>query len=98
MIKIRLDLMMGEIKTIGVVGSGQMGSGIAQLGAVHGLDVWLLDTDPGALSRATKSISASIHRMVSKGHLSQVTNLLTYFIYMNCLVYLYLFIYFFDNL
>ncbi|XP_015887330.2 uncharacterized protein LOC107422411 [Ziziphus jujuba] len=63
--------MMGEIKTIGVVGSGQMGSGIAQLGAVHGLDVWLLDTDPGALSRATKSISASIHRMVSKGHLSQ---------------------------
>ncbi|KAF5728298.1 hypothetical protein HS088_TW21G00445 [Tripterygium wilfordii] len=62
---------MAEMKTVGVVGSGQMGSGIAQLAAVHGLDVWLLDTDPDALIRATKSISTSINRFVSKGLLSQ---------------------------
>ncbi|KAJ4726341.1 Peroxisomal fatty acid beta-oxidation multifunctional protein [Melia azedarach] len=62
---------MGEMKMIGVVGSGQMGSGIAQLGAMHGLDVWLLDTDPDALVRATKSISTSIQKFVSKGQLSQ---------------------------
>lgn len=62
---------MGEIKAIGVVGGGQMGSGIAQLGAMHGLEVWLLDSDPDALARATKSISSSIQKFVSKGQLSQ---------------------------
>ncbi|KAJ4841135.1 hypothetical protein Tsubulata_006420 [Turnera subulata] len=59
------------MKSIGVVGSGQMGSGIAQLAAVHGLHVWLLDADPDALSRASKSISTNIHRLISKGHLPQ---------------------------
>ncbi|KDP45883.1 hypothetical protein JCGZ_15327 [Jatropha curcas] len=62
---------MAESKTIGVVGSGQMGSGIAQLAAVHGFDVWLLDTDPSALSRARKSITNNINRLISKGQLSQ---------------------------
>ncbi|XP_062090439.1 uncharacterized protein LOC133796792 [Humulus lupulus] len=62
---------MADIHVVGVVGSGQMGSGIAQLAAVHGLRVWLLDTDPSALSRATNSISSSINRLVSKGHLTQ---------------------------
>lgn len=65
---------MKSFKTIGVVGSGQMGSGIAQLAATHGFDVWVLDTDQDALSRATKSISSSIQRLVSKGQLSQVGN------------------------
>lgn len=59
------------MKVMGVVGSGQMGSGIAQLGVMHGLDVWLVDTDPDALVRATKSISSSIQKFVSKGQLSQ---------------------------
>ncbi|KAL0001258.1 hypothetical protein SO802_015039 [Lithocarpus litseifolius] len=62
---------MAEMKSMGVVGGGQMGSGIAQLGAVHGLDVWLIDSDPLALSRASKSISSSIQRLVSKAQLSQ---------------------------
>ncbi|XP_022734812.1 uncharacterized protein LOC111288261 [Durio zibethinus] len=65
---------MSEIKTLAVVGSGQMGSGIAQLGAMHGLHVWLLDTDPAALSRASKAISSSLQRFVSKGHLSQAAS------------------------
>ncbi|KAK9101468.1 hypothetical protein Scep_024898 [Stephania cephalantha] len=60
-----------ETKVMGVVGSGQMGSGIAQLGAVAGIEVWLVDTDSSALSRATKSISNSIQRFVSKAQLSQ---------------------------
>ncbi|KAL6283588.1 hypothetical protein ACE6H2_014517 [Prunus campanulata] len=62
---------MKRFKTIGVVGSGQMGSGIAQLAATHGFDVWVLDTDQDALSKATKSISSSVQRLVSKGQLSQ---------------------------
>ncbi|XP_057962324.1 uncharacterized protein LOC131153888 [Malania oleifera] len=63
---------MAEIKAIGVVGSGQMGSGIAQLAAVNGVDVWLHDTDPDALLRASKAITGSVHLLVSKGHLSQI--------------------------
>lgn len=66
---------MAETKCLAVVGSGQMGSGIAQLGAMHGLHVWLLDTDPVALSRASKAISSSLQRFVSKGQLSQVRKL-----------------------
>jgi 3-hydroxybutyryl-CoA dehydrogenase len=62
---------MADTKIMGVVGSGQMGSGIAQLGAVHGIDVWLIDSDPDALARASKSISSSIQRLVSKAQLSQ---------------------------
>ncbi|KAJ7981759.1 3-hydroxybutyryl-CoA dehydrogenase [Quillaja saponaria] len=62
---------MAEIKAIGVIGSGQMGSGIAQLAAMYGIDVWLVDTDTEALTRATKSISTSIQRFVAKGNFTQ---------------------------
>ncbi|KAG2681910.1 hypothetical protein I3760_11G165300 [Carya illinoinensis] len=62
---------MAVMKSMGVVGGGQMGSGIAQLGIVHGIDVWLIDSDPNALARASKSISSNIQRLVSKGLLSQ---------------------------
>ncbi|KAG2271912.1 hypothetical protein Bca52824_066467 [Brassica carinata] len=53
---------MAEIKCVGVVGAGQMGSGIAQLAATNGLDVWLMDADRDALSRATAAISSSVNR------------------------------------
>ncbi|RDX72792.1 hbdA, partial [Mucuna pruriens] len=62
---------MSGVKRIGVVGGGQMGSGITQVAAVHGIDVWLHDVDPQALSRASSSISSSVHRLVSKATLSQ---------------------------
>ncbi|KAM7492572.1 hypothetical protein LguiA_035493 [Lonicera macranthoides] len=58
---------------IGVIGAGQMGSGIAQLAAVNGADVWLHDTDGDAFPRAYKSIANSIQRFVSRGHLPQAT-------------------------
>ncbi|VYS57451.1 unnamed protein product [Arabidopsis thaliana] len=57
---------MAEMKSVGVVGAGQMGSGIAQLAATSGLDVWLMDADRDALSRATAAISSSVKRFVSK--------------------------------
>ncbi|KAF7142081.1 hypothetical protein RHSIM_Rhsim06G0200700 [Rhododendron simsii] len=47
-------MMTEEIKIIGVVGAGQMGSGIALLAAARGIDVWLRDTDPNALARSRK--------------------------------------------
>ncbi|OVA00375.1 3-hydroxyacyl-CoA dehydrogenase [Macleaya cordata] len=63
--------MAEGIKSVGVIGGGQMGSGIAQLAAVAGIDVWLLDLDSNALTSATKSITNSVQRFVSKGQLSQ---------------------------
>lgn len=62
---------MAGITSIGVVGTGQMGCGIAQLAAVQGVDVHLHDADIGALKRAHDSIHSSIQRLVSKGQLSQ---------------------------
>lgn len=63
---------MANITSIGVIGAGQMGSGIAQLAAVNGIDVWLYDTDSEALIKAQNSISNNIQRLLSKGQLSQV--------------------------
>ncbi|KAL2523568.1 3-hydroxyacyl-CoA dehydrogenase family protein [Abeliophyllum distichum] len=62
---------MVEIKSVGVVGGGQMGSGIAQLAAVNGLDVWLHDSDSAALNKALKSISNNIQRLISRGKLNK---------------------------
>ncbi|KAM0952198.1 putative 3-hydroxybutyryl-CoA dehydrogenase [Dioscorea sansibarensis] len=63
---------MAEREVIGVVGGGQMGSGIAQLAAVAGFPVLLHDSNADALVRANSSISSSIRRLVSKGQLSQL--------------------------
>jgi len=60
-----------EIAAVGVIGAGQMGSGIAQLAAAAGCAVLLLDADSAALSRAVASISASLRRLAAKGQLSQ---------------------------
>ncbi|KAJ0700834.1 putative 3-hydroxybutyryl-CoA dehydrogenase [Helianthus annuus] len=62
---------MAEFKVVAVIGAGQMGSGIAQLAAVAGSDVWLLDKDAGALHGAKGSISNSVQRFVNKGQLSK---------------------------
>lgn len=59
---------------MGIVGAGQMGSGIAQLAAVNGVDVWLHDADSEALIRAQNSISSNIQRLLSKGNYSQDIN------------------------
>ncbi|KAF8766076.1 hypothetical protein HU200_007567 [Digitaria exilis] len=60
-----------EIAAVGVIGAGQMGSGIAQLAAAAGCAVLLLDADSAALTRAVASISASLRRLAAKGQLSQ---------------------------
>nr|GFD19735.1 3-hydroxyacyl-CoA dehydrogenase family protein [Tanacetum cinerariifolium] len=60
------------MKVIAVIGAGQMGAGIAQLAAVAGADVWILDQDAKALQNAKMSIYDSVQRFVSKGQLDKV--------------------------
>jgi len=55
-----------EIRQVGVVGAGTMGNGIAQVFAVAGQAVRLVDTAGGALDRALESIRGSLERMVRK--------------------------------
>ncbi|MEM8884472.1 MAG: 3-hydroxybutyryl-CoA dehydrogenase [Planctomycetota bacterium] len=55
---------------LGVVGTGTMGNGIAQVFATHGHDVVMIDLDDGALARARASISKSLDRLVKKEKIS----------------------------
>ena len=50
----------------GVIGSGQMGSGIAQVCATQGLEVYLCDRDTGQLDKAKTSIARSLQKLRSK--------------------------------
>ena len=55
------------IKTLGVIGAGQMGNGIAHVGALAGLDVRMVDLSDDALKRATETIDQNMQRQVRRG-------------------------------
>ena len=55
------------IKTIGVIGSGQMGNGIAHVCAVSGYDVRMMDINEEQLDKGMKMIEKNLDRQVSKG-------------------------------
>ena len=57
-------------ETIGVIGGGIMGSGIAQVCALAGLSVALVDISEVALAKALASIDRSLERQVDKGTLT----------------------------
>ena len=60
------------IEKIGVIGAGQMGTGIAQVCAVAGYQVRLLDISADAMARAVAKIGANLDRQVAKGRLKAV--------------------------
>jgi|SRR5436305_8003554 len=60
---------MQEIRSIGVVGAGTMGHGIAQVAAASGFDVVLVDVAPQALERGMAQIGKSLEKLVGKGKL-----------------------------
>lgn len=61
---------MADIQRIGVVGAGTMGHGIAQISAVSGYDVILVDVAPQALERGFAQIGKSLAKLESKGKLT----------------------------
>jgi len=56
-----------EIKTIGVVGAGQMGNGIAQVAAHSGFRVVMSDIADSFVQKGLSTISKNLDRMVEKG-------------------------------
>jgi 3-hydroxybutyryl-CoA dehydrogenase len=59
------------IKTIGVIGAGQMGSGIAHVCALAGYDVKLSDVEAKALENALAVVDRNLTRQVGRGHVSE---------------------------
>ncbi len=58
---------------IGVLGSGSMGSGIAQVAATAGHEVLLYDNNPTALERAQGKLLKILNRLVEKGRIDDPT-------------------------
>ncbi|MCA8970478.1 MAG: 3-hydroxybutyryl-CoA dehydrogenase [Planctomycetes bacterium] len=54
------------IERVAVIGGGTMGNGIAQVFAMHGASVQLVDVDDAAIARAKGAIDGSLGRLVKK--------------------------------
>jgi 3-hydroxybutyryl-CoA dehydrogenase len=61
---------MIEIQTVGVVGAGTMGHGIAQVAAQSGCRVTLVDVAPAALARGRAAVEKSLGKLVDKGKIA----------------------------
>jgi 3-hydroxybutyryl-CoA dehydrogenase len=61
-----------EIRTIGVVGGGQMGSGIAQVSLMHGFKVLLNDLSDGILAKSRAGIGKGLDILVKKEKITAV--------------------------
>jgi 3-hydroxybutyryl-CoA dehydrogenase len=59
--------LLNEIRTVGIVGAGQMGNGIAHVCALAGYDVFLNDVDEAHIDQALHTIEHNMHRQVSRG-------------------------------
>jgi 3-hydroxybutyryl-CoA dehydrogenase len=60
-----------EVKTFGVIGSGQMGGGIAQVAATSGLNVIMNDINDKFVLKGLHAITSNLSRMVDKGKISE---------------------------
>lgn len=58
---------MRRLETLGVIGAGQMGAGIAQVAAAKGVRTVLFDAQSGAVDKARKDIERRLDRAIEKG-------------------------------
>lgn len=56
-----------EIRTLGVLGAGTMGNGIAHVAALSGIDVVLVDTAPAVLDKSMATMRKNMERQMQKG-------------------------------
>jgi 3-hydroxybutyryl-CoA dehydrogenase len=59
------------ISTVGVIGAGQMGAGIAQVAAQAGIRVALCDVDSAAVERGVGSVEKGLDKLVAKGRIGE---------------------------
>ena len=63
-------MRLDDIKTIGIIGAGQMGRGISQVCATAGYQVLLVDVADPALAESLAKIRGSLERAVERGSLT----------------------------
>ncbi|MGW8450214.1 3-hydroxybutyryl-CoA dehydrogenase [Streptomyces niveus] len=62
---------MSDISRLGVVGCGLMGSGIAEVAALRGLDVTVAESAPGLAAAGRDRVTASLDRRLRRGTLTE---------------------------
>jgi 3-hydroxybutyryl-CoA dehydrogenase len=62
---------MSTINTVGIIGAGTMGNGIAQACAVVGVNALMIDINEAAIERGLKTVSGSLDRLVRKEKLTE---------------------------
>lgn len=64
---------------IGIIGSGAMGSGIAQVAATAGHPVIIFDTNPAALDKSRNSLTATLQKLQEKGKVADAQAVISRF-------------------
>ncbi|NQZ01050.1 MAG: 3-hydroxybutyryl-CoA dehydrogenase [Bdellovibrionales bacterium] len=62
---------MSKIESVGVVGAGQMGNGIAQVAAMKGFPVVMTDISEQALEKGKATVAKSLDRLIKKEKISE---------------------------
>ncbi len=62
--------MSTPIQTVGIIGAGTMGNGIAQACAVSGVDVVMVDISDAAVQKGLATVAASLDRLIKKDKIS----------------------------
>ena len=55
-----------EIRTVGIIGAGTMGNGIAQACAVSGIQVVMVDISEAAVAKGIATVAQSLERLLKK--------------------------------
>jgi 3-hydroxybutyryl-CoA dehydrogenase len=66
-----VDEMTVTVRKVGVIGSGQMGNGIAHVAALAGFDVVLNDVSADRVKSALATINGNLSRQVAKSHITE---------------------------
>jgi 3-hydroxybutyryl-CoA dehydrogenase len=74
-------MSLDKTTVVGVVGSGAMGAGIAQVAAMAGHKVILYDTNHAALEKAKANLQQTIQKLVEKGKVSNGDEIINRFTY-----------------
>ena len=65
------------IQTVGIIGAGTMGNGIAQACAVSGIDVVMVDISEAAVQKGVATVSGSLDRLIKKEKLTEAEKTLS---------------------
>jgi len=65
------DISAMRIHSVGIIGAGTMGNGIAQACAVSGISVVMVDISEAAVAKGMANVDSSLERLVKKEKISE---------------------------